>query len=284
MRARPLSVRKYKPRSCVKCKQEFIPRGPQRTCTACNICEIDGCTRKVHANGVCGSHASVYKRSGAEIPRILPRGILCGVDACERKAKAKGYCILHYDRVRSLGQPGSPQPLVRKSREGICSVEGCHSKPQADALCLKHYARRAKYGDPGPAENLRRSHGEGSITQTGYKKIVVDGKSVFEHRHVMEQMLGRPLRKGENVHHVNGQKIDNREQNLQLWSTQQPSGQRIIDKARWAVEFLRAHPTVAADLGVRIVLLESAESTEVLDSVYQELTVSDAICGIAGLI
>lgn len=57
----------------------------------------------------------------------------------------------------------------------------------------------------------------------------------------MEQMLGRPLREGENVHHVNGLRWDNRPENLELWSKKQPPGQRVVDKVAWAIEFLATY-------------------------------------------
>ena len=48
----------------------------------------------------------------------------------------------------------------------------------------------------------------------GHKLITVNGDQVYEHRYLMEQFLKRPLEKWEIIHHINGDRIDNRIENL----------------------------------------------------------------------
>jgi transposase-like protein len=49
-----------------------------------------------------------------------------------------------------------------------------------------------------------------------------------EHRYVMAQAIGRPLRKDETVHHINGDRGDNRLENLQLRQGRHGKGARFV--------------------------------------------------------
>jgi hypothetical protein len=96
------------------------------------------------------------------------------------------------------------------------------------------------HGVPGEAEARHRPSGSGHLGRSGYVELQVDGRKIGQHRHVMEEHLGRYLWRWESVHHKNGHRADNRLANLELWVRGQPAGQRLDDVLRHYVSHYRA--------------------------------------------
>jgi hypothetical protein len=100
-----------------------------------------------------------------------------------------------------------------------------------------------------PIKQTRK--GEGYINYYGYRQFTGNkfkdhpnsdkNGRILEHILVMSNYIGRPIQKGEIIHHKNGIRDDNRIENLELWTCSHPSGSRVKDKVKWAIDFLKEY-------------------------------------------
>lgn len=115
---------------------------------------------------------------------------------------------------------------TQEKRQATCIVEGCKNKVKVlkTGLCGKHQKRLYLYNDINfvtPKEVMAKHSRDAKLKimkakKTTYKKF----HNRHEHRVVAEKMLGRPLKKGEVVHHKDENKHNNDPSNLIVFENQ----------------------------------------------------------------
>jgi hypothetical protein len=209
-------------------------------------CTFPGCGKQVLAKGYCSGHyKQLWKgkplqplrpfygkegRYGTKGPcrfNDLPEVRSSEWEPCSAPRYRAGWCVGHAAQVYEKRRLA---PL-RKRRSG-CDFPECPKPHRSRGYCSGHYAQLQE-GRPLTPLYQRK----GWYTSNGYVYIWepdhpnADKRGyVAEHTKVMAEMLGRPLRPSEEVHHRNKRRDDNRPENLELWARgSQPPGARVSD-------------------------------------------------------
>ncbi|HYY78945.1 MAG TPA: HNH endonuclease [Actinomycetes bacterium] len=170
----------------------------------------------------------------------------CDFPGCPNRARARGLCTSHLDQL-DRGKPLTPLLGKHGRKYERCTFPGCGNKHAAGGLCTGHRSQRARGQELRPLHSKRGSDrwvdpkGYVWLRRPGHPNAKQLGGWIAEHVLVMSEVLGRPLRKGESVHHRNLIRDDNRPENLQLWTSHQPRGTSVEDMVAWCRWFLRQY-------------------------------------------
>lgn len=222
-------------KTCPQCQRSFQTSWrPQRFCS--RPCARQ--SRRVERIGHCACGASFRRRHphhrfcsrpcAARAPRTLRRRVCptCSTDF-ETRSPLRRFC----SRACSL----RARPARRTLKCPRCG-NSFETIDRRQRFCSLECAAVGKRRRTGPlAYNWKGgrtiSDGYVLVRAPDHPRASKSKPYVLEHIVVMEAILGRHLLPHEHVHHKNGRRDDNRQENLELWRTKgsQPPGVRASD-------------------------------------------------------
>lgn len=183
--------------------------------------------------------------------KMSPANFFCSLHIGDRNTQFPRGCIICGKETRHV--PGVFCPAHDKTRNRKrCSFEQCMfpvHEPRNDTnvsgLCLSHF--NDQKAEPKTLEWYRRHKVQSRrIRQDGYVELYFFNEvRIREHQLVMMFHLGRLLTEHEDVHHRNGEKSDNRIENLELKPRYHGRGQSVDDLVAYAYEILATYGDAA---------------------------------------
>jgi endogenous inhibitor of DNA gyrase (YacG/DUF329 family) len=201
----------------------------QRLCLACSTpFEVPASSRRKYCSVACHPHQG---HSRSKRPPVTVGCDRCGKEF-QRKAweveqrRSKGWALYCSTECRDAVKKG------RKGEQRVVMVTLTCPKCGKEFQVKPHEQRRRRYCSRECARwtGGRRPVPERTLTVEGYVSVYLPlaerplGQERYsrfaEHRVVMSRTLGRWLKPNEVVHHINGDRADNRPENLQLRTIQ----------------------------------------------------------------
>jgi hypothetical protein len=147
---------------------------------------------------------------------------------CSEPVYRRNLCAKHYR-------------VLLAEEKGSCNVKDCTTLQEARGLCGLHYQRLMK-DQPMIKETATWVNSAGYVCEyiPNHIQASKDGR-VLLHRKIISDQLGRKLESFENVHHKDGNRLNNHPDNLELWIVKQPAGQKPEDLVIWAKEILERY-------------------------------------------
>lgn len=208
--------RTFEQKECIGCGATFTPTvGFQKRCKP-------DCGREKTCV-VCGSTFTPHRAKARTQVACSP--------SCGRKLQ---YASLAPKACRACGEMFTPTGSNARYCSEVCRLGSgtCHTCGKAFTKVKNtagSFCSRECWDESFAPIGTKRVNDDGYVVVKIRSGAGKDRRWQLEHRHVMEQVLGRKLLPGENPHHKDGNRQNNSPENLELWRTKQPKGVRASD-------------------------------------------------------